>query len=81
MRKFLLWDNDGVLVNTEKLYYTATRESLRSLGCEFEPETYLELMAHGHSYWEAAKTRGISDAEIQGARNQRNALYQQYLMK
>lgn len=79
MRKFLLWDNDGVLVNTERLYYAATRESLRTLGCDFEAATYLELMAHGRSYWEEARNRGISEAEIHDARRRRDTLYQQYL--
>jgi HAD superfamily hydrolase (TIGR01509 family) len=79
MRKFLLWDHDGVLVDTEKLYFTATREALATLGCDFEQTTYLALMAEGRGYWEEARKKGISDAQILEARRRRDALYQDFL--
>jgi HAD superfamily hydrolase (TIGR01509 family) len=79
MRKFLLWDHDGVLVDTEKLYFAAIRQCMISLGCEFQQSTYLELMAHGHNYWDDARRRGNSEAAIQEARRKRDQLYQQYL--
>jgi HAD superfamily hydrolase (TIGR01509 family) len=81
MHKFLLWDHDGVLVDTEEWYFSATKESLASLGCEINRETYLELMAQGRGYWEAARQRGISEAAILEARRRRDALYQEYLGK
>ena len=32
MRKFLLWDQDGVLVDTERWFFVTTQECLRELG-------------------------------------------------
>lgn len=32
MRPFLLWDHDGVLVDTERWFFVATQECLRELG-------------------------------------------------
>ena len=37
-RKYILWDNDGVLVDTEQWYYTATRRALGELGIELGPQ-------------------------------------------
>ncbi len=34
MFKAILWDNDGVLVDTEGLYFQATRETIASVGVE-----------------------------------------------
>ncbi|MGD0678344.1 MAG: HAD family phosphatase [Polyangiaceae bacterium] len=39
----LLWDNDGVLVDTEGLYFEATRGVLADVGVEFTQAEYVEL--------------------------------------
>ena len=36
MLKAILWDNDGVLVDTEHLYFLATRETLATRGIAIE---------------------------------------------
>ena len=43
----LLWDHDGVLVDTEHLYYQATREVLATLGIALTPESYRTLFLVG----------------------------------
>src|SRR5439155_5949262 len=43
MHKFLLWDHDGVLVDTEPLYFAATQESIRLLGLDIDQAEYLRL--------------------------------------
>jgi beta-phosphoglucomutase-like phosphatase (HAD superfamily) len=45
MHKFLLWDQDGVLVDTERWFFVATQECLRELGVELNQATYLQYMA------------------------------------
>ena len=59
-RKFLLWDHDGVLVDTEPLYFEATRQALATVGVDFDQAGYLALMTEGRGYWEAARERGAS---------------------
>lgn len=81
MRKFLLWDHDGVIVDTGKWNFAATNSCLRTLGCELDEATYLDLMARGQGYWDAARQNGISEAAIHSARCKRDALYQDYLTK
>ncbi len=39
----ILWDNDGVLVDTEHLYFEASRAALRGLGVELGEAEYVEL--------------------------------------
>ena len=79
MRKFLLWDHDGVLVDTEKWYFAATREALAPLGVSLDEMTYLEFMAEGRPCWDLARNKGISEQAISAQKVQRNLLYQTYL--
>jgi HAD superfamily hydrolase (TIGR01509 family) len=79
MRKYLLWDHDGVLVDTEKWYFAATQDSLRRLGVELDQLTYLRLMADGRASWELARAHGINEDVIVAARRDRDVCYQRYL--
>jgi HAD superfamily hydrolase (TIGR01509 family) len=80
MRKqYLLWDHDGVLVDTECWYFEATRAALALLDVNLSKERYLEIMATGASCWELARARGIRDHEIRAQRRERDALYQEFL--
>jgi phosphoglycolate phosphatase-like HAD superfamily hydrolase len=44
MKKYILWDNDGVLVDTEFWYFSATQRALAELGIALEKDTYLQRM-------------------------------------
>jgi beta-phosphoglucomutase-like phosphatase (HAD superfamily) len=55
MSEFMLWDHDGVLVDTERWYFAATQESLASLGVPLDQNTYLNFMAEGRSCWDLAR--------------------------
>jgi HAD superfamily hydrolase (TIGR01509 family) len=79
MRKYLLWDNDGVLVDTERWYFEATRECLAILGHELDHATYLTLMADGRGYWDRLRAAGFSEQQIAEARRTRDQLYQEHL--
>ncbi len=81
MKSYLLWDHDGVLVDTEPWYFEATRRAIRPLGVELELDAYLRDMAAGIAAWERAAARGVSAAEIETHRNKRNRLYQQFLVE
>jgi HAD superfamily hydrolase (TIGR01509 family) len=78
-RRYILWDHDGVLVDTERWYFVATREVLQGLGVELSQEAYLDYMTRGQSCWDLCRARGMSDAEVSRHRGRRNALYQEHL--
>ena len=77
--KYLLFDNDGVLVDTEKLYFRATKEVLSTIGVELTHSGYLQLQAKGQSGFDLAEADGVSAAHINELRIQRNDLYQKYI--
>ncbi|MEX2208672.1 MAG: HAD family phosphatase [Myxococcota bacterium] len=78
----ILWDNDGVLVDTEELYYRATREGLAELGIELGVEDYVELsLRRGGSCFELAFERGFDAEVIEATRRQRNVRYEQLLRR
>jgi HAD superfamily hydrolase (TIGR01509 family) len=81
MREFLLWDHDGVLVDTERWYFSATQESLASLGLALDQTRYLEFMAEGRSCWDLARTAGIPKDAVVTARNRRDELYRRFLQE
>ena len=78
-RRYLLWDHDGVLVDTERLYFEATREVLGRLGADLDQDTYLAYMAEGRSCWDLARSRGISEERVAEHRAHRDSLYQEKL--
>lgn len=78
-RRFLLWDNDGVLVDTERWYFDSTREALARLGVELGAARYLEIMASGGSCWDLARALGVGEAEIARRRRLRDARYAEHL--
>ena len=80
MHKFLLWDHDGVLVDTEPLYFAATRESIRLLGLDIDQSEYLRLTTAGRTSWELARERGIPETAIIESRRERDQRYQEYLI-
>ena len=79
MKKYILFDHDGVLVETEHWYYLANKRALASLGIDLSRDAYLVSMANGVSAWEAARASGISESEIKRGRELRDQYYQEYL--
>jgi beta-phosphoglucomutase-like phosphatase (HAD superfamily) len=79
MRKFLLWDHDGVLVDTESWFFVSTQECLHELGVALDHATYMQLMAVGRSCWELAMDHGQSEVVIAAKRRERDMRYKSYL--
>ena len=48
MYKSILWDNDGVLVDTEKWYFQATKEIMKEEGFELSLEIYRDTFYQGY---------------------------------
>ena len=80
MKKYILFDHDGVLVDTEHWYYLAGKRALASLGIDLQLDAYLMNMANGVSVWEDARVSGISESEINRGRELRNRYYREYLV-
>lgn len=79
MKNFILFDNDGVLVETELWYFRANERAMKELGVALELEHYLELMKYGGNWWELAIKQGVSVEEVNRARERRSRYYQHYL--
>jgi HAD superfamily hydrolase (TIGR01509 family) len=78
--KAIFWDNDGVLVNTEHIYFQATQRILATIGISLTPEQYLQMfLVQGKGAWHLAEEKGFTAGEIEALRNQRNTLYGQLL--
>jgi HAD superfamily hydrolase (TIGR01509 family) len=79
MKSYILWDHDGVLVETEPWYFEATRQTIRELGVKLDHAAYLQDMAAGRSAWERARALGASEAAVSEGKQRRNRLYQRLL--
>lgn len=75
----ILFDHDGVLVNTEPLYFRATQECVADLGVDLQLGDYLAMMAEGKNAWELARRVGASEGEIERGRKRRNSRYRELL--
>ena len=74
----ILFDHDGVLVNTEPLYYQATREVLEAGGAQLPLDEYLDIQAVGGNAW-LRLADSHSDDEITALKAVRNDRYQELL--
>ncbi|MFT7880749.1 MAG: HAD family phosphatase [Sulfurimonas sp.] len=79
MKKYILFDNDGVLVETEQWYFRANYEILKTMGIRLEEERYKEIMIQGQSALMLAEEQGHTQERVERERAKRNALYQHYL--
>ena len=79
MKKYILFDNDGVLVETENWYYEANKKALKQLGLNLQRDEYQEIMARGGTAWELAINAGITTEIIDKKRVQRDNYYQEFL--
>lgn len=77
----LLFDHDGVLVDTEYWYFEATREALTRLGVTMTFDDYKQHLVDGASNWPGADGSEARQAEIDAARAWRDARYQSYLQR
>lgn len=72
----LLWDNDGVLVDTEHLYFEATRDALARTGIALSLDHYRELnLRQGRSCFDLALDAGVSSEATAALKRERDAAY------
>ncbi|WP_329254108.1 HAD-IA family hydrolase [Streptomyces canus] len=79
MKKYILFDHDGVLVDTEFWYFKSTERALAEAGFTLDKDQYLRDMTRGSGSWAQAKAAGIDDRTLSRVRAARNGYYQEYL--
>lgn len=79
LKRFVLFDHDGVLVDTELWYFKAGERALADIGFTLDEDQYLRDMTHGGGTWARARAAGIDEQTISRQREVRDAYYQEYL--
>jgi HAD superfamily hydrolase (TIGR01509 family) len=70
------FDHDGVLVDTEHLYFRANQETLAGVGIDLDAAAYRELfLREGKGAWHLARERGLGPADIDALRAARDLRY------
>lgn len=76
MIRAIFWDNDGVLVDTEKLYFQATRELLQRAGVTLTEALFRRIsLQEGRSAFDLALEKGVSQLQIDRLHEERNRRY------
>ena len=75
----VFWDNDGVLVDTEGLYFDATCAVLAQAGCALSREQFIELsLRQGRSAFDPVRET-LGEEAVERLRGERNARYAERL--
>ncbi|WP_245922855.1 HAD family hydrolase [Paractinoplanes atraurantiacus] len=75
----MLFDHDGVLVDTEHWYFKAGERALADIGVALDRDRYLRDMAQGLGTWAQARAAGVDEQTISRQRRVRDEYYQEYL--
>ena len=76
----VLWDNDGVLVDTERLFFEATRDALAEVGIELTIPRFVEIsLRQGRAAWDLARDAGVAEATIRELRAERDRVHEENL--
>ena len=78
----IFFDNDGLLVATEPLYFKATQEILARVGVEISKEWYVhENLGKGSKSFDLARDKGIPEDQIVKLRKESDDLYEKMLQE
>lgn len=80
MLKGILWDNDGVLVNTEGLFYEANRALFQEHEIELTPQHFFDwFLQENCGAWHLLHARGYTQQDTDALRLLRNERYSRLL--
>lgn len=80
MLKGILWDNDGVLVNTEGLFYEANRALFQEHDVELTPRHFFDwFLQENCGAWHLLHARGYTQQDTDALRELRNQRYSELL--
>jgi HAD superfamily hydrolase (TIGR01509 family) len=72
----VLWDNDGVLVDTERIFFEVNRDFFRLHRIELTEKNFFDwFLCDNCGAWHLLRERGISHGQIDRHRQQRDELY------
>ena len=76
----ILFDNDGILVDTEHLYFEATQRVLKQCGVSLTESEYVQLLLiESRGAWHLARQQGATDVDINRMREERDRVYDDLL--
>lgn len=71
--KGVLWDNDGVLVNTEQLFFDANRELLLEHGVALTHKQFFDwFLCYSYGAWHLLIEKGYTEQQVEVLRLERN---------
>jgi HAD superfamily hydrolase (TIGR01509 family) len=77
---YIFWDNDGVLVDTERYYFQASQEALAKVGIVLEDKQFAALsLTQGQSIFDLAQAAGHPAEKLEELRDWRNRRYSELL--
>jgi HAD superfamily hydrolase (TIGR01509 family) len=80
MIKAILWDNDGVLCDTERLFFEANRRVLEPHGIALTREQYVAwYLEDNRGAWHVLRGRGYDEVQIAQVRTARDDCYSHLL--
>jgi len=79
--RYIFWDHDGVLVDTEEWYFQATRRALVEVGVDLQRADYHKFRARGETAWNLARQTGVAEPVIAQHRAHRDRYYQEFLCR
>lgn len=79
MKKYILFDHDSVLVDTEFWYYKAGERALAAIGLILDKDQYVRDMSQGLGTWAQVRAAGVDEQTISRQREVRDEYYQEYL--
>lgn len=76
MIEVILWDNDGVLVDTEEMFFATTRAALARAGVALTQERYVHFaLTSGRSAFDQLEAAGWSPEQVLALRHERDLAY------
>jgi len=76
MYRAILFDNDGILVDTERYYFQANRMVMREHGLDLSAEQYFQFfLKENRGMWHLMEARGFAPDNITRLRSSRNEHY------
>ena len=80
-KKAIFWDNDGILVDTEKYYFEANRQILKKAGFELTWSLFSDLyLNQAKGAWHLLDTEKYPAESVHNLKKERDDLYHTLLM-
>ena len=80
MLKAIFWDNDGVLVDTEKWFFEANKQIFSNYGFDIDRQNFIEyFLKKNTGTWHWLSESGVSEPDILLIRKERDVMHSQFI--